>query len=62
MIVFTTFVIMGYALKNLITDGPVNNGFKIINTDKLFDMIGFSFYSFEGIGCILPVLKESKNP
>jgi proton-coupled amino acid transporter len=28
----------------------------------MWDMIGFSFYSFEGIGCILPVMRESKNP
>jgi proton-coupled amino acid transporter len=28
----------------------------------MFDMIGFSFYTFEGIGTVLPILKESQNP
>lgn len=30
--------------------------------DDIWDMIGFSFYTFEGIGTVLPILKESKNP
>ena len=25
-------------------------------------MIGFAFYMFEGIGCLLPVMKETKKP
>jgi len=34
----------------------------MVNTSKMWDMIGFSFYSFEGIGTIMPIMKESRNP
>ena len=34
----------------------------MINESKMWDMIGFSFYSFEGIGTIMPIMKESKHP
>ena len=27
----------------------------------MWDMVGYSFYSFEGIGVVLPVLESSKN-
>lgn len=62
MIVFTTLLISIFSAKNLITDGPQNEGFKPFNKDKMWSMIGFSFYSFEGIGPLLPVMLESKNP
>lgn len=62
MILFTALVIMVYSIHGLATTGPVNDGFKMVNPSKLFDMVGFAFYTFEGIGTVLPVLKESKNP
>ncbi len=34
----------------------------MINTEKMWDMIGFSFYSFEGIGTLLPIMQEAENP
>ena len=61
MIIFTTLLVMFYAIIGLVKHGPQNDGFKIINTSKFTDMIGFSFYSFEGIGTIMPIMKESKN-
>ena len=62
MIIFATTVLMAYSVDGLVTTGPANDGFKIVNVDKLWDMIGFSFYTFEGIGTVLPILKESQNP
>ena len=25
-------------------------------------MVGFAFFMFEGIGCLLPVIREAENP
>ena len=61
-ILFTTVVVAGYCIIGLAKDGPVNDGVKPINTVKMWDMIGFSFYAFEGIGTIMPIMKESENP
>jgi proton-coupled amino acid transporter len=33
----------------------------MMNTSKMWDMIAFSFYSFEGIGTLMPVMAETKN-
>ena len=27
-----------------------------VNPDRYWDMIGFSFFMFEGIGCVMPVM------
>lgn len=62
MIIFTSVVLLYISIDGLVHTGPINDGFKAVNTDKMFDMIGFSFYAFEGIGTILPILKESQNP
>lgn len=61
-ILVTTLIIIIYAVSGLIKDGPRNDGFKAINTYKMWDMIGFSFYAFEGIGTLMPIMKESKDP
>lgn len=53
---------MVYSIMGLAETGPLNDGFKMVNTEKLWDMVGFSFYTFEGIGTVLPILKESQNP
>ena len=33
-----------------------------INMDGYFIMLGFAFFMFEGIGCLLPVMRETKEP
>jgi len=62
MIIFTTLLILTYAISGLAKNGPQNDGFKPVNTSKMWDMIGFSFYTFEGIGVLMPLMKESANP
>ena len=62
MILLTTITIMIYAIWFLVTDGPANDGFQMINSEKYWGMIGFSFYTFEGIGALLPIMKEAENP
>ena len=60
-IIFTAIVISSYSIKGLIEEGPKNNGFQPVNSGKMFDMIGFSFYAFEGIGTVMPIMKEMEN-
>lgn len=31
-------------------------GYVPINNDSYWNMIGFSFFMFEGIGCVMPVM------
>jgi len=63
MIIFTTVLVMVYCLNQLLFNGgPANDGFVPVNTSKMWDMIGFSFYSFEGIGTLMPVMKETSVP
>lgn len=62
MILISTLSIMCYCIIYLVQDGPVNDGFIAFNESKFWNMIGFSFYTFEGIGTILPIMKESQNP
>ena len=56
MILFTVAVISSYCVSLLAKDGPMNDAFVPVNTNKMWDMIGFSFYCFEGIGVVLPIM------
>lgn len=33
-----------------------------IKYDSYWQMIGFAFFMYEGIGCLLPVMKETEEP
>lgn len=56
MILFTVGVISVYCLDLLAKNGPRDEAFVPVNTNKMWDMIGFSFYCFEGIGVVLPIM------
>lgn len=43
-------------------DGGAGPGYEPINTDYFWSMVGFAFYLFEGIGCLLPILREAEHP
>ena len=62
MIVFTALVISGYSIDGLIKDGPQNDGFQAVNQPKMWNMIGFSFYCFEGIGVLMPIMEQTRHP
>ena len=62
MIVFTAIVVSTYCVKGIMEDGPMNDGFRAVNPKNFWYMIGFSFYSFEGIGVVMPVMEQTKNP
>lgn len=62
MILLTSAIIMGYSIYHLAKFGLINPGFKAVNTERMWDMVGFSFYCFEGIGTILPIMHESQEP
>lgn len=64
MIIYTVLVVSGYAVVGLAQDGPRNpDTFFKVNpeTSKVWDMIGFSFYSFEGIGVVMPIYENTKS-
>ena len=61
MILFTTLLIMAFSLKGLNSRGAKHPGFKPIG-DMYWSTIGFSFYAFEGIGTLLPIMVETENP
>ena len=61
MIVITVIAISIYCML-LITERDwahwemVKEEYFAINPDRYWDMIGFSFFMFEGIGCVMPVM------
>ena len=50
--VFTTAV---FALKQISDQGGPGPDVKPIAKDTYWNMIGFAFFMFEGIGCLLPM-------
>ena len=42
-------------------DGEPGPDFVAVRKDTYWDMIGFAFFMFEGITCMLPVVNESEN-
>lgn len=55
MIVLTLLVIIVEGCIELNSEGSRISEVDLINTNKFTDAIGFSVYSFEGIGVIMPV-------
>ena len=35
---------------------PQDTAYYSVNPDRYWDMVGFSFFMFEGIGCVMPVM------
>jgi len=61
MVIFTTLFTCTFAIK-FIFKGEAKPGFVSLNQDNFLDTIGFSFYAaFEGIGSLLPIMKETKQ-
>ena len=61
MIVWTVLVVSGYCIAGLIEHGPKQPGtFYAVNdnTSKIWDMVGFAFYTFEGIGTVMPIIEK----
>lgn len=64
MIIYTVAVVSGYSVAGLVESGPRQpHQFYMVNPDtaKVWDMIGFSFYSFEGIGTVMPIYENTKS-
>lgn len=57
--VITTCV---FALQLINDQGGPGPEVEPINKDSYWTMIGFAFFLFEGIGCLLPVMRETANP
>lgn len=43
-------------------DGAPGPEYVPINKNSYFLMLGFAFFMFEGIGCLMPIMKEVKEP
>ena len=61
LILVTTIVILVYAFIHAAEEG-MGKGVYAINPTLWLDMIGFSVYSYEGIGVILPILEITEKP
>jgi solute carrier family 36 (proton-coupled amino acid transporter) len=61
LILITTIVICAYNIFKIENRGWGNN-VTFINSEYWLNMIGFSVYSYEGIGIILPILDITKKP
>jgi hypothetical protein len=60
MIFFTVIVISCYCIEGLSTTGPTKPFYPVNpESSKVWDMIGFSFYSFEGIGTVMPIYEQT---
>ncbi|CDW86725.1 UNKNOWN [Stylonychia lemnae] len=46
----------------IISKEGVGEDIKAIDSNNFWGALGFSIYVYEGIGCIMPILKISKNP
>jgi amino acid transporter len=63
IILIVTIVTSAYALQVIDAQGgEPGPGYEPMNHDLYWNAIGFSFYMFEGIGCLMPVLKETEKP
>ena len=60
MIVLTVTVVTTYAIVKIKKDG-VGPQFQAVNEKKMWDMVGFSFYCFEGIGVVMPIMEQTRN-
>lgn len=61
MITWTVLVVCGYCIVGLINDGPQQPGtFYAVNDNSsaIWDMVGFAFYAFEGIGTVMPIVEK----
>ena len=57
--VLTTSV---FAVRVIEEQGGHGEGYEPVNQDSFWGTIGFAFFMFEGIGCLLPVMKETEKP
>ena len=51
-----------FALKDVSNQGGPGPDLKPFVKDTYWNMIGFSFFMFEGIGCLLPIMREAEKP
>ena len=57
--VLTTTV---FCLRIVMEQGGHGPDWVPINKESYWDMVGFAFFMFEGIGCLMPVMKETAVP
>ncbi len=57
--VLTTTV---FCFKDIESQGGHGPDWVPINKSSYWDMVGFAFFMFEGIGCLMPVMKETAVP
>lgn len=51
-----------FALRLVEEQGGAGPDYVSINEDSYLSMIGFAFFMFEGIGSLLPVMRETEKP
>lgn len=56
MILITSLTVLGFTIKQGSDQHGLGEGLQVINPETFLNIIGFSVYSYEGIGVILPVM------
>ena len=51
-----------FAQKIIQKQGGPGPDFDPINKESFYLMIGFAFFMFEGIGCLMPIIAETEKP
>ena len=51
-----------FALDLANQEGGHGPDYSPINPQAFWTMLGFAFYTLEGIGCLLPILRETEHP
>ena len=57
--IVTTLV---FAVKQIEEQGGPGPDVQPIVKESYWNMVGFAFFMFEGIGCLLPIMKEAEKP
>jgi len=58
--VFTTSMFASEVIKK--QDGEPGPKYVPLNRNSCWIMIGFAFFMFEGIGCLMPIISETEKP
>ena len=62
MILLGVMTTMSFALIDVSEQGGPGPDIQPVVKETYWNMIGFAFFMFEGIGCVLPVMREVAQP
>lgn len=61
LILLSATIISSYSVAKLIQEG-VASSVEALNTSMMWATVGYAIFVFEGIGCLMPIMKASQVP